>query len=117
MALYRIFITPTARRQLQEYVEYIQWTLLNAGAAEALLTDALEVTKELSFNAKSIDFSQRRYLSSLCCREIPFRRHDYVMIYRVKGAEVYIDAVYHRQQLPVQRMVSGAETKYVQKQI
>lgn len=99
MASFHVLITPTARRRLNEYIEYIRFTLLNPDAADAVLTDAQETIEELSHTAKSIDFSRRPSLRSLCCREIPFRKHDYVMIYRVKGSSVYIEDVYHRQQL------------------
>lgn len=99
MAPFHVLITPSARRRLNEYIEYIRFTLLNPDAADAVLTDALETIEELSHTAKSIDFSRRPSLRSLCCREIPFLRYDYVMIYRVKGSSVYIEDIYHRQQI------------------
>ena len=40
MDLYEVEISPTARKQLNRYVDYIQFTLLNDQAADAVFMDA-----------------------------------------------------------------------------
>ena len=37
MDLFKVDISPTARRQLDRYVDYIQFTLLNDQAADAVI--------------------------------------------------------------------------------
>ena len=41
MDLFKVDISPTASRQLERYVDYIQYTLLNDDAADAVMQDAL----------------------------------------------------------------------------
>lgn len=59
MVSFNVVITPTAKRLLNEYIDYIQFTLLNSEAADAVLTDALEVIDDLAFVAESLPFCRK----------------------------------------------------------
>ena len=48
MALYEVIISPKALSQLDAYIGYIQYTLLNAQAAKAIWDDAVDTRDELA---------------------------------------------------------------------
>lgn len=54
MDLYDVDITPFAYSQLDDYISYIQYTLLNPVAAESVWKDALETANELERCAGSL---------------------------------------------------------------
>ena len=83
MDLYDVIISPTAKEQLRRYVDYIQYTLLNEDAADAVMMDALETIDELEKTAGSLAFCNNQDLKELGYHKILFRRHDYVMIYDI----------------------------------
>jgi hypothetical protein len=56
MVSYKVEISPTARDQLNRYVNYIQFTLLNEEAADAVLLDAYETIDDLEASAGSLRF-------------------------------------------------------------
>ena len=84
MDSYRVEISPTAREQLGKYVDYIQFTLLNEDAADAVLLDAYETMDDLETSAGSLKFCNDPDLEAQGFRKILFRRHDYVMIYDIE---------------------------------
>ena len=95
MDLYEVEISPTARKQLNRYVDYIQFTLLNDQAADAVFMDALETIDNLEKSAGSLGFCNDPDLKALGYRKILFRRHDYVMIYDLDGKTARIKGIYH----------------------
>lgn len=95
MDLYNVVLSPTARSQLNRYVDYIQFTLLNEEAADAVLLDALETIDALEVSAGSLAFCNHPVLKSLGYRKILFRKHDYVMIYDIEGTTARIKGIYH----------------------
>ena len=54
MVLYEVIISPKALSQLEMYVDYIQYTLLNEQAAKSVWNDALETRDELAKVAGSL---------------------------------------------------------------
>ena len=65
MDLYDVIISPTAKEQLRRYVDYIQYTLLNEDAADAVMMDALETIDELEKTAGSLAFCNNQDLKEL----------------------------------------------------
>ena len=98
MALYEVIISPKAMQQLNEYVEYIQYTLLNEQAAGSVWQDAVETVTELETVAESLSLCVNKRLRDLGYRLILFRRHRYVMLYRIENKTAYIDGIYHELQ-------------------
>lgn len=95
MVLFNVIFSPNAREQLREYVDYIFYTLMNDVAAESVYLDAGETLEELQHLAASIKLCENPKLRKHGYRVIHFRRHDYVMLYRVEKRNVYVDAIYH----------------------
>lgn len=98
MASFEVIIAPRALEQLESYIDYIQYTLLNPIAAQSVWKDALESERELLRVADSLRYCDNPRLRELGYRLFSFKRHRYVMLYRVEGKKVFVDAVYHQMQ-------------------
>ncbi len=98
MDSYNVIISPKALSQLNSYIDYIQYTLLNDQAALSVWQDALETRNRLSVIAGSLKYCTHPQLKEYGYRAIHFKQHRYTMLYRVEGADVYVDAIYHQLQ-------------------
>ncbi len=98
MDLFDVIISPKALSQLNDYIDYIQYTLLNEQAARNVWLDAIETRDQLSKVAGSLKFCSHPQLKKDGYRIIKFLRHHYVMLYRTDGTTVYVDAIYHQLQ-------------------
>lgn len=98
MDSFDVIVSPKALSQLNDYVDYLQYTLLNDQAAHNVWRDALETRDQLSKIANSLKFCTHPQLKKDGYRAIHFMRHRYLMLYRIEGATVYVDAIYHQLQ-------------------
>jgi plasmid stabilization system protein ParE len=98
MDLYNVIVSPNALSQLDSYVGYIQYTLMNEIAANRLWEDAVETTHELEKVAGSLRLCTHPKLKELGYHPIAFKHHRYVMLYRIHGTTAYVDAIYHQLQ-------------------
>ena len=98
MDLYKVIVSPKALSQLEEYVDYIQYTLLNEQAAKSVWEDAVKTTEKLSEVADSMKYCEHLKLRKYGYRKINFLHHRYVMIYRTEQDIVYVEAIYHQLQ-------------------
>ena len=98
MVSYKVITSPNALSQLDSYIDYIQHTLLNEQAANAVWDDAVKTTTELENVAGSLRFCDDPDLKALGYRKISFIRHRYVMIYRIENNTAYVEAIYHQLQ-------------------
>lgn len=96
MDLFDVIVSPNAPSQLDSYVGYIQYTLLNEIAAKRLWEDAVETTRELQKAAGGLRLCTHPKLRDLGYRPIAFKHHRYVMLYRVQGTTAFVDAIYHQ---------------------
>ena len=98
MDSFNVIISPKALSQLNSYIDYLQYTLLNDQAARNVWLDALETKDRLSKAAGSLKFCNHPQLQKDGYRIINFMRHRYLMLYRIENTTVYVDAVYHQLQ-------------------
>lgn len=98
MDSYKVIVSPRALAQLDSYMDYIQYTLLNEQAAFRVWQDAMETREHLSYVAESLPYCKNPRLRKYGYRVIRFRHHRYVMIYRAEGINAYVDAIYHELQ-------------------
>lgn len=98
MDSYSVIISPKALKQLENYIDYLQYTLLNEQAARSLWQDAKETREKLSVVAGSLKYCAHPSLRKDKYRSINFTQHSYLMLYRVEGTTVYVDAIYHQLQ-------------------
>ena len=85
MDSYEVIISPKAYEQLEDYVGYIQYTLLNNVAAEKVWQDAVDTADKLESVAGSLAPCKHPKLRKLGYHPMFFLRHDYVMLYRIEG--------------------------------
>ncbi len=98
MASFNVIISPKALSQLDSYIDYLQYTLLNDQAAYNVWQDAMETREHLSKVASSLKFCTHPKLKKNEYRAIRFMHHRYLMLYRIEGITVYVDAIYHQLQ-------------------
>ena len=98
MVSYKVITSPKALSQLKEYIDYIQYILLNEKAAGAVWNDAIETVNRLETVAGSLRYCDDLELKELGYRKIDFIRHSYVMLYRIENDTVFVEAVYHQLQ-------------------
>ena len=98
MGSFDVVISPKALSQLNHYIDYLQYTLLNDQAAYNVWQDALETRDQLSKVAGSLALCSNPRLRKNGYRTINFQRHRYLMIYRLEDQTVYVDAIYHQLQ-------------------
>ncbi len=98
MDSFDVIISPKALSQLNDYIDYLQYTLLNDQAANNVWQDALETRNRLSKIAGSLKFCINPQLKKNGYRVIHFMRHRYLMLYRIEGSTAYVDVIYHQLQ-------------------
>lgn len=99
MDLYDVIISPNALSQLDSYIGYIQYTLLNSQAAYNVWLDAMETRDRLTSTAGSLKpcshppaEAARISLCHLSPAQI------YHVLYRLDGKTAYVEAIYHQLQ-------------------
>ena len=98
MDSFNVIISPKALFQLNSYIDYLQYTLLNDQAAYNVWQDALETREQLSRIAGSLKSCTHPMLKKNGYRAISFMRHRYIMLYRIEDTTVYVDSIYHQLQ-------------------
>ena len=98
MDLFEVIISPKALAQLNDYIDYIQYTLLNPQAAKSVWEDALGTTERLESIAGSLRYCANPKLRKLGYKPIFFQHHDYVMLFRIEGNTAFVDAIFHQLQ-------------------
>ncbi len=98
MDSFDVIISPKALSQLNDYIDYLQYTLLNEQAARNLWQDALDTRERLSKVAGSLKPCSHPQLKKNGYRPINFLLHRYLMLYRIEGKTAYVDAIYHQLQ-------------------
>jgi len=92
---YKVIITEQAQHQLDMYVGYTAEKLKNKQAARAILSDAKDTKKMLSLVADKLALCDDDILRQHGYRKIIFKKHNFLMIYRLDGKTAVVDAMYH----------------------
>ena len=98
MVSYKVIISPKALSQLDSYIRYVRYTLLNPIAAENIWRDAKKTQKTLARIAGNLKLCDNPTLHELGYHAIKFDKHNYAMLYRVEGETAYVDGIYHMMQ-------------------
>lgn len=92
---YDIILTDNAKSQVSEILDYIFFTLKNPQAALDVEQDMKETSKRLTHIAGSLKLCDDPKLRELGYHTIHLKRHNYFMLYKIMGKQVFIMAVYH----------------------
>lgn len=98
MDSFNVIISPKALTQLNDYIDYLQYTLLNKQAAYNVWQDAMDTREKLSKVAGSLKLCVHPLLRKYGYHSISFLRHRYLMLYRIDGQIAYVEAIYHQLQ-------------------
>ena len=98
MDLFDVLITDHALGQLESYIDYIQYVLLDDQAADAVAIDAAETLDRLRNLAGVLSLCKNEYLKFLGYHKKKKKNHRYVMLYRIEGNTAIVEAIYHQTQ-------------------
>ena len=92
---YKLIISERAELHIDNILDYVVNTLKNPSAAKAILCDIEEAYNRLEYMAETFGYCNDNYLAYHGYRKTALSGHDYLILYRVKGNEVYISGVFH----------------------
>ncbi|MGM9528517.1 MAG: type II toxin-antitoxin system RelE/ParE family toxin [Phascolarctobacterium sp.] len=92
---FKIIISENAARQLENILDYLIYRLHSPQAASNVLNEIEAAYTQMQYMADSMPYCQDRYLLSKGYRKWPLSKHDYVLLYQVKGNVVYVNGVFH----------------------
>ena len=95
MRTYRVVVTDEAMLQMKEYLSYLKNDLANPQAAKSLRDDWKETRESLSVIAGSIGEPDNEKLVMRNLKKMHFKRHAYVMLFRLNGDIVEVVNIYH----------------------
>lgn len=95
---YNVVLTVQAQTQFKQILRYLLDELESQQAATNVVNDFDETIIQLSRVAGSLKLCDDEILHAKGYRTIHFRRHKYLMVYRIDGDKVYVDGIYHDSQ-------------------
>ena len=95
MKTYIVKNTPLVEKKLDKYIGYLYEVKKSAKSANALLKDFVETRESLETSAGSLQNPQDENLLKRNLKRINFRRHNYFLLYRIKGNIVEIVSMFH----------------------
>ena len=95
MKKYIVKNTPLLEKKLDRYVGYLFNTKKNAQAASALLKDFTETRKSLEQTAGALPLPGDENLQKRNLKRINFQRHNYFLLFRIRGEVVEIVSMFH----------------------
>ena len=90
---YKVIVSEKSNNQLDHILAYVIYAFCDEITASKLYQDYIETIKILAMSAEShfkyIDGPLKDYY------KIHFRRHKYIILYKVKGKVAYIERIHH----------------------
>ena len=92
---FKVIISQNAAEQLESILDYLVYKLHSPQAASNVLNEVEAAYTQLQYMAKSMPYCYDRYLLATGYRKWPLSKHDYVLLYQVKGNVVYVNGIFH----------------------
>jgi len=92
---YEVIITERAEEHLDKIIEYIVLHLKNDFAALSVLDDVKKTYERLRLVAGSLQLCDDPYLAKKGYRKICLEKHDYLLLYQIRGDLVYVNGIFH----------------------
>ena len=93
--VYNIEVTDRTEKQIENAIQYLAVNLKSMQAAKNLMEDINQAFALLKAVAASFSFCEDSYLASKGYRKFALKKHDYLIIYRVKENTVYLVGFFH----------------------
>lgn len=95
---FRVELSELASGQYDKFLAYVYIVLKNPQAAGNLMRDFDDTIELLSEKADCFGYCKSDRLRKLGFHKIHFKRHRYLLIYRVKDDRVIVEGMYHELQ-------------------
>lgn len=95
---FRVEVSELADAQYDKFLAYIYIVLKNPQAAGNLMQDFDETIELLEEKADGFGYCRSERLRELGFHKIHFKRHRYLLVYRVKKDRVIVEGMYHELQ-------------------
>lgn len=92
---YRVVVISDAKQDLRKAVDYLVNVKMSPQAARNVMNDFHETRKELSDVAEMLRLCENPKLAERGLHRINFRRHNYYMLYYIKGSTAYVTDIFH----------------------
>lgn len=92
---YKLIISEYTDYQIDCIFHYISVRLNNKLAAKSVLSDIENAYDILTLNAESFSLCTDSYLREKEYHKLSLQHHDYVIIYRIDGNNVFISGIFH----------------------
>ena len=95
MKRYHVIVTDDAKRDIRRYMKYLEKYKKNNQAAKNLAEDYRNTRKELEIIAGSLRDPDSDILKARKLKRLNFLRHDYFLLFRIEGRDVFITDIFH----------------------
>ena len=95
MKRYNVKITSDAKRDMDRILAYLSDVLRNGQAVRNVWQDYLDTREALSRTAGLKPDPDSPALRARGLKRIEFRRHDYFLLFKIVGDDVFITNVFH----------------------
>ena len=95
MKKYKTIVSPRAKKDIKRYVSYLVNVKKSQQAAQALYDDYRGTIKRLADVAGMLRDPDSEELRKRELKRINFTKHNYFLLYRIKGEVVEIVAMFH----------------------
>lgn len=95
MKKYRVIVSNGTKQQLRRSLRYLRDHAKSQQAVKAVYNDYVEVRKTLQNIGGSLRLCEDEELAALGYHRINFKSHNYFLLYRVEGGNVYVDYMFH----------------------
>jgi plasmid stabilization system protein ParE len=93
--IYKVVVTDRAHEHIDNIIRYIIEQLKNDVAAVSILEDIESTFDRLENIARSLQLCNDPYLAEKGYRKISLGKHDYLMLYQIKGNVVFVNGIFH----------------------
>lgn len=90
-----MFVTEDAKKDLRKYSNYLLKIKKSKQAAKNVVEDFRNTRKTLQDVAGSLKEPENQKLKERKLKRINFKKHDYFLLYRIEGDNVFITNMFH----------------------
>ena len=95
---FKVELSDLAASQYDKILAYIYHVLKNPQAADNLMQDFDDTIEILESQAENFGYCRSERLRKMGFHKIHFKRHRYLLVYRVKHGTVIVEGMYHELQ-------------------
>lgn len=95
MRKYKIIEAPRAKKDIKKYIGYLRNEKKSIQAAQALFDDYRATKRHLADIAGAIRESDNEKMKERGLKRINFMKHNYFFVFRIKGDNAEIAAMFH----------------------